>query len=152
MVMNEKENARKVTRRLETTSNAVCVYSSEKELEVLSNLAEKGNLVDWKPAIVLASAYLEKYGIKKLKRYFKNKKIPLAERFEKLSLSDVEVFLYGLDLIPEKYFTWIDQIWRERCNIIHQKGELPAFVGKEAKEKYRGMVDRALEVLKFLKE
>jgi hypothetical protein len=151
MVMNEKETVPKVTRKLTIISDAILVYSPEKELDVLSKLAEKGNQADWKPAIILASAYLEKYGIEKLKEHFKSKKIPLADRFKKLSLSDVEVLLYGLELIPEKYFTWIDQIWHERCDIIHPKGELPAYVGKEANEKYRGMIDRALEVLKFLK-
>ncbi len=76
--MNEK--ASKVTRELEYTVDAIFVYSPEKELEVLSKLAEKGDQVDWKPAIILASAYLEKYGIDRLKVHFKSEKIALAGR------------------------------------------------------------------------
>jgi hypothetical protein len=132
--------------------NANLVYSPEKELQILSKLAEQGDHVDWKPAIILASTYLEKYGIEKLKQFFTDKKITLAGRFENMSLSDVEVFLYGLNLLPEKYFTWIDQVWHERCNIIHQKGELPSYVGNEANKKYGGMLDRSLEVLQYLKK
>jgi hypothetical protein len=151
--MNEKESEGKVTRESAFIADAWVRYSPERELEVLSELAErtKGYQIDWKPAIILAAAYLEKYGIEKLKRHFEGKKILIAARFEKLSLSDVDVFLYGLELVPEKYFTWIDQIWRERRIIIHQKGELPSYAGKRANEKYRPMIEKALKVLKFLK-
>ena len=50
--------------------DAILVYSPEKELEVLSSLAEVGDKIDWKPAIILSAAYLETFGIEKLKRYF----------------------------------------------------------------------------------
>jgi hypothetical protein len=148
MVMDEKA---KVSKKLQLTANAILVYSPEKELEVLSKLAEKGDQVDWKPAIILASAYLEKYGIDRLIIHFKSRKIAFAKKLVKLSLPDVAVLLYGLELIPEKYFTWIDNIWHERLVIIHQKREMPVYVGNEANEKYRAIIARALEVLKFLK-
>lgn len=131
--------------------DAILVYSPEKELEVLAELASKGNLVDWKPAIILAAAYLEKFDIYKLKRYFEEKKIQLSGKLENLSLNEVAVFLYGLGLIDEKFFTWMTQIWNERNNIVHQKGALPAYVGEEANKKYGKMISNALEIIKFLK-
>jgi hypothetical protein len=136
---------------IESTSDLIVVYSPEAELEILSNFAGQGNQIDWKPAIILSATYLEKYGIEKLKTYFGKKEIKLANKIERLSLPDVNMFLYGLGLIESKYFNWIERIWDERRDIIHQKGELPLYIGEEANKKYRKMIDRALEVLKFLK-
>lgn len=131
--------------------DVILVYSPEKELEVLAQLAERGDKVDWKPAIVLAVAYLEKFGIGKLKRHFEDRKIKLSGRLESLSLNDVAVFLYGLEVINEKFFNFMTKIWRERIKIVHQKGTLPAYIGNEANEKYGEMIRNALEIIKFLK-
>jgi hypothetical protein len=131
--------------------DAIFVYSPEKELEVLAGLAEKGDLVDWKPAIILAAAYLERFGIAKLKRHFGDRKIRLSGRLEGLSLNDVTTFLYGLDLINEKFFTWMTQIWSERIDVVHPRGVLPAYVGEEANKKYGEMIRNALEIINFLK-
>ena len=132
-------------------SDAILVYSPEKELEVLAQLGERGDLVDWKPAIVLAAAYLEKFGIDRLKRYFEDRKIQLSGRLENLSLNEVAIFLYGLEMINERFFTYMTQIWSERGNIVHQKGTLPAYVGNEANKKYGKMIRNALKIIRFLK-
>jgi hypothetical protein len=132
-------------------TDAIFVYSPEKELEVLAQLAEKGDLVDWKPAIIMAAAYLEKVGIRKLKKHFESKRIPLSGRLEGLSLNDVSTFLYGLELIDEKFFTWMTQIWSERTDIVHQRVTLPAYIGDEANKKYGNMTRNALEIIDFLK-
>ncbi len=50
--------------------DTIFVYGPKKELEVLASLAIEGNKVDWKPAIILAAAYLEKSGHERLRRYF----------------------------------------------------------------------------------
>lgn len=118
---------------------------------MLAQLAEKGDLVDWKPAIILAAAYLERFGIDRLKRQFKDRNIKLNRRLENLSLNEVAIFLYGLDLIYEKFFTWITQIWSERIDIVHQKRTLRAYVGDKANKKYSEMIRNALEIITFLK-
>ena len=117
---------------------------------MLSQLAEQRK-VDWKPAIVFATAYLEKAGIDNLKKEFEGRKASLRGCLENLSLNEVAFFLYGLKIVNEKYFTWMTQVWKERIKVVHQKGELHAYVGDEANKKYCGMIKRALEVLKFLK-
>ena len=40
-------------------SNAVVVYSEEKELEILSEMAITTNEIDWKLAIIISAAYLK---------------------------------------------------------------------------------------------
>lgn len=146
----DEEKPTKISHRLAFTSDAIFVYSPEKELMVLSELAENKK-IDWKPAIVFATAYMEKFGIDKLKKAFEDRKIKLLGCLESLSLNEVAIFLYGLRLVDEKYFTWMVQLWKERLKVVHQKGELPAYVGTDATKKYKEMITRALEVLGFLK-
>lgn len=140
--------------------DAILVYSPEKELEVLSELASLGEKMDWKPAIILSAAYLEKFGIQKLKGYFKRKSerarkkkekvVELSGRLEDLSLPEVAILLYGLELIKPIFFTHMNQIWRERTKIVHPKGSLPAYVGEEANKKYGRMIRQALAIIQFL--
>jgi len=148
--MSEKESLPKTTREIQKKSDTIVVYSAEKELEVLAQLAE-GKRIDWKPAILMATAYLEKFGIDKLKRHFRDRKRQFGGKLESLSLNQVAILLYGLEIISEDPFDFMTQMWRERINITHQKGELPAYVGDEANKKYREMIERALEILKLLK-
>jgi hypothetical protein len=132
--------------------DAILVYSPEKELEVLSSLAEVGDKIDWKPAIILSAAYLETFGIEKLKRYFELKKVQLGEMLKRLSLSKVANLLKSNDLINEKQFSKIKQIWNERNDIVHPKGILPAYVGGKANKKYRKMIGDALKIIEYLKK
>jgi hypothetical protein len=132
--------------------DAILVYSPEKELEVLSSLAEVGDKIDWKPAIILSAAYLETFGIKKLKRYFELKKVQLGELLKRLSLSKVANLLKSNDLINEKQFSKMKQIWSERNDIVHPKGILPAYVGGEANKKYGKMIGEALKIIEYLKK
>lgn len=133
------------------TVDAILVYSPEKELEILASFAEVGKEIDWKPAIILAAAYLEKFGIEKLQRHFKEKTIKLGRKLEHLSLNHVTTLLYGLGLIENKDFTQMGQIWGERINIVHPKRKLPAYVGEAANKKYGKMVRNALRIIESLK-
>lgn len=76
--------------------DAILVYNPKTELEILSSLAIEGDKVDWKPVIVLASSYLEKFGHERLKRYFEEKqarekkKVKLSKKLEARALdSDI---------------------------------------------------------------
>jgi hypothetical protein len=133
-------------------SDTIIVYSPEKELEVLSSLAEVGDKVYWKPAIILSAAYLEKFGIEKLKQYFWKKKTEFGKKLENLSLSQAATLLYGLNLIKNGDFTQINQVWSERIRIVHPKGSLPAYVGKEANRKYGKIITNALKIIESLKK
>jgi len=131
--------------------DAILVYSPEKELEILSSLARDGTKVDWKPAIILAATYLEKFGVERLRRYSKEKTIKLGKELEGLSLYHVTTFLYGLGLIEDKDFSQMTQIRVERNRIVHPKGTPRAYVGEEADKKYGKMISNALRIIEFLK-
>jgi len=131
--------------------DVILVYSPEKELEVLSRLASSGDKIDWKPSIILSAAYLEKFSIERLKRFFQEKKIKISGKLENLSLPQVATLLYGLDLVKDEHFTKLSQIWKERIRIVHPKGTLPAYVGDEANKKYENMIREALKIIEYLK-
>jgi len=95
-------------------SNAVVVYSEEKELEILSEMAITSNENDWKPAIILSAVYLEKIGIVRIAEFLKNRKIKLGNKLDNFSLNDVAIFLYILHQIGDREFTQINQIRKER--------------------------------------
>lgn len=132
--------------------SAHLIYSPEKELQVLAKLATEGKQVDWKPAIILAATYLEKYGVERLRKLFKGKKVELSGKFEAFSLSDVSILLYGLNLIDSKTYTHMNQIWGERIKIVHSKGKTPKgdYLGDEANTKYAPMLKNALQIIRIL--
>lgn len=135
------------------TFNAILVYSPQKELQVLSEFAEAGKKIDWKPAIILAAAYLEKSSIEKLQKYFiKNKKRKLPERLKKLSFTNASILLYGLGILEYKHFSWMIEIWKERIKIVHQKEELPLYVGDKANKKYGKMINHALTIINLFEK
>ena len=55
--------------------DAILVYSPEKELEVLSEMAISTKEIDWKPALILSAAYLEKIGIVRIAEFLKSGRI-----------------------------------------------------------------------------
>jgi len=130
------------------------IYSPEKELQVLAKLAKEGKHVDWKPAIILAATYVEKYGIERLQKFFEGKEVDLSGKFETFSLSDVSILLYGLNLIDSKTYTHMNQIWCERRSIIHQKGRIPKgdYLGDEANTKYTPMLRNATQIIRTLSD
>ena len=133
-------------------SYAVVVYSEEKELEVLSEMAISRKEIDWKPAIILSAAYLEKFGILRLREILNSRKINLEKKLENLSLTEVTTFLYGLHQINHKEFTQISQIRKERNKIIHPRGlSIPVFFGEKANKKYKTLVENALKIISSLK-
>lgn len=132
--------------------DAILVYSPEQELKILANLANSGELIDWKPAIIFSAAYLEKFGIEKLKRYFERKGIKISGKLERLSLREVAILLYGLELIKTKNFSHMNRIWKERIRIVHPKGTLPAYIGEEANKKYEKIVEDTLIIIEYLKK
>lgn len=131
--------------------DAILVYSPEKELEVLARLAGSGEKIDWKPAIILSAAYLEKFGAERLKKYYENKEIKPTRKLEKLSLYQITKLLYELNLIKRKHFTLMNRVRAERNKLVHPKGILPAYVGEEANKKYGKMIREALGIIQFLK-
>ena len=132
--------------------DAVIVYSPEKELEVLSMMAITTKEIDWKPAIILSAAYLEKFGMLRISEFLKNRKIKLCKKLDNLSLNDVSVFLYMLHQINDKEFTQINQIRKERNRIIHPRGtKIPVYFGEKANNKYEKMVENTINIISSLK-
>jgi len=133
-------------------SNATVIYSEERELEVLSEMAIKTKEIDWKPAIILSAAYLEKFGVLRISEFLKNRRIKLGKKLDNLSLNDLSVFLYTLHQINDKEFTQIKQIRKERNRIIHPRGtRIPVYFGEKANNKYEKMVENAINIISSLK-
>ncbi len=133
-------------------SNATVIYSEEMELEVLSEMAIKTKEIDWKPAIILSAAYLEKFGVLRISEFLKNRRIKLGKKLDNLSLNDLSVFLYTLHQIKDKEFTQINQIRKERNRIIHPRGtRIPVYFGEKANNKYEKMVENAINIISSLK-
>ena len=132
--------------------NAAEDYSEEKELEVLSEMARTTKEIDWKPAIILSTAYLEKIGIVRISEFLKNRKVKLGKKLDDLSLNDVAIFLYILHQIGDKEFTQINQIRKERDRIIHPRGtKIPVYFGEKANNKYAKMVENTINIISKLK-
>ncbi len=133
-------------------SNAVVDYSEEKELEVISEMAFKTKEIDWKPAIILAAAYLEKCGILRINEILKNRKINLGKKLDNFSLNDVSILLYAQHQISDKEFTQISQIRKERNRIIHQRGtSIRVYFGEKVNNKYKKMVENTIKIIHSLK-
>ena len=133
-------------------SNAVVVYSEEKELEILSEMAISTKEIDWKSAIILSAAYLEKIGIVRIAEFLKNRKIKLGKKLDNFSLNDVAIFLYILHQIGDREFTQINQIRKERNRIIHPRGtNIPVYFGEKADNKFKKIVENTIKIISLLK-
>jgi hypothetical protein len=131
---------------------ATLVYSEEKELEVLSEMAMTAKEIDWKPVIILSFAYLEKFGILNMSDFFKNQKTKLGKKLDNLTLSNIAIFLYAMHQINDKEFTQINQIRKERNRIIHPRGnKIPVYFGEKANAKYKKMVENTIRIISILK-
>jgi len=134
------------------SSNATVIYNEEMELEVFSEMAIKTKEIDWKPAIILSAAYLEKFGVLRISEFLKNRRIKLGKKLDNLSLNDLSVFLYTLHQINDKEFTQINQIRKERNRIIHPRGtRIPVYFGEKTNNKYEKMVENAINIISSLK-
>jgi hypothetical protein len=115
-------------------------------------MALASNKIDWKPAIILSSIFLEKFGKFKLKNIFKNRKLKLDKKIESLSLSEVTTFLYGFHQINNKEYTIINQIRREKKRIINPKDfSNLTFSGEKANKKYNHLIKNSLKIISSLK-
>jgi hypothetical protein len=133
-------------------SNATVIYSEERELEVLSEMAIKTKEIDWKPAIILSVAYLEKFGVLRISEFLKNRRIKLGKKLDNLSLNEISVFLYTLHQINDKEFTQINQIWKARNRIIRPRAtKIPVYFDEKADNKYEKMVENAINIISSLK-
>jgi len=150
--MNEDSNKSVKHGSASFIMDASLIYSPEAELEVLARLATGGKQVDWKPAIVLAAAYLERYGAERLKRFFAEREIPLKNMFDRASLPEISAVLYGLGLIKPKVWTLLDRIWHERLDIVHPES-VPYrgdYLGNKANKKYSVMIKESIRIMIIL--
>ena len=134
------------------SSNAVVDFGEERELEVLSEIAIKTKKIDWKPAIILSAAYLEKVGILRMAEILKNRKTKFGKKLDNCSLNEVSLFLYALHQISDKEHTQINQIQKERNRIVHPRGaKISVYFGEKADKKYGKMVENAIRIISSLK-
>lgn len=132
-------------------SNAV-VYSEEKELGVLSDMAMTAKEIDWKPVIILSCAYLKKFGLLNVSDLLKNQKTKLGKKLDNLTLKNIAIFLYAMHQINDREFTQINQIQKERNRIIHPRGtKTPVYFGEKANNKYSKMVENTINIISTLK-
>lgn len=127
-------------------------FSEEKELQTLSKMAMDSNQIDWKPAIILSELYLEKIAKNKVQKIFKNRKIKLHKKIERLALNEVTLFLYTLHEINSKEFTEINKLQKARQSIVHpKKSSEPIFSGDKANKKYTPLVENTIKIISSLK-
>jgi len=108
--------------------------------------------IDWKPAIILSCAYLEKFCLLKISEFLKNRKTKLGKKLDNLSLNDVAIFLYTMHQISDKEFTQINQIRKVKNRIIHpRRTKIPVYFGEKANNKYRKMVENTIKIIQSLK-
>jgi len=139
--------------------DAILKPSPEKELVELAKLASDGGLIDWKSAIVMAAMYLKRFGLERLFQYFTAKKIPLGKgKLEKMNLNEAAILLFGLGLIEQREFNVIDEIWKERNQIIHRLNmdvlteNYNPRLNSEANKKFGKMINDAMDVISSLKK
>lgn len=126
--------------------------TEENELKLLSNMALASNEIDWKPAIILSELYLEKFAKNKVQNIFKNRKLKLHKKIERLGLTEVTLFLYTLHEINSKEFTEINKLQKARHSILHpKKSTEPLFYGEKANKKYKPLIQNAIKVISSLK-
>jgi hypothetical protein len=170
--MNEKE---KRTNAKSFTFDTVVKFSLEKEIDELAKLASDGRLLDWKSAIVVASAYLEMRGreilLQKespegLKKRLENMGVKIKEKPTKkeentlrwFDLFKANLLLRVYGIITQEQFDAIDKIRDERNNIVHHlKSEVATEtynprLNAEANEKYGKMVNNAKETIESLRK
>jgi hypothetical protein len=152
------------------TFDMVAKFSLEKEIDELAKLASDGKLLDWKSAIVVASAYLEMLGRdillqkdtpEELKKHLKNMGVKISEKTEKrkentmrwFDLYKANLLLQGYRVITPEQFAAIDTIRDERNNIVHKLKSEKATetynprLNAEANEKYGKMVNNAKKLI-----
>jgi hypothetical protein len=101
----------------------------------------------------LAAAYIERYGIERLKKNFQGRDIELGGKLDRYSLQEVALVLYSLGSIESKTYTQMIEIWRERTKIVHPESAPPKgnFLGHDANRKYGKMIKNALRIVRVLK-
>ena len=126
-------------------------FNEEKELELLSKLATTSH-IDWKPAILLSEAYIEKYAKNRLKQILKNRKINLDKKIQNITLKQLTLFLYSLHEINSKEFTEINKIQSQKNRIINPKKTCPqTYFGEKANKKYKPLIESTIKIISTLK-
>ena len=137
---------------LSKLKNRIVDNSEEKELKLLSDMAMTTKEIDWKPAIILSCAYLEKNGLPRINEFLKNRKTKLGKKLDNLTLTEIAIFLYAMHQINDKEFTQINQIQKAKNRIIHPKGtKNNLYSDKKANSKSKNMVDNAISIIQSLK-
>ena len=99
---------------------------------------------EWFKGIILSTVLLEVIGQLKLRARFEGKIKP--QRFERLGLEQIIMFLFASELIDQSTYTKMMEVRRMRNKLVHRLGEGLTLDPKEAK----ATINKAIECLKAL--
>ena len=99
---------------------------------------------DWFKGIIVSTAFFELFGLLMLQEKFKGEIEP--EKFDRLGLEEIIVFLYGSNLIDQTTYAKMMRIKKIRNKLVHSPLEHSSLDPKEAK----GLIEDAIDYLKAL--
>lgn len=144
--MSEKKEEAKVIKisKTLTMSYSVDAILVRSPLKFLSDEIKDKRFLE---GVVVSVMYFERFGIDRLKGYFKSKDIPLEPmKIEKLQLPAIMRMLEGFGIINHRIHSLMGEVCKERNHIVHELRHPDAIDENNA----RRTIEKAIECLKAL--
>ena len=144
--MSEKKEEAKVTKVIKTltTSFSVDAILVRSPLKFLSDTINEKRFLE---GVVVSVMYFERFGVDRLKEYFKSKGIPLEPmKIENLRLPAIMRMLEGFGIISDSIHSLMGEVRKERNYIVHKLRHPDAIDENKA----RKTIEKAIECLKAL--
>jgi hypothetical protein len=105
--------------------------------------------LDWFTAVVLSSIQLERHGYLMIKEHLESLEVDFRKDIlEKLSLSQIALFLLAIRKIDSNEYGTIMEINSERNKFMHRREAKRYARGAEARKKYDPLIEEAIRILK----
>ena len=113
-------------------------------LKYLQDMIAQDRLLE---GVVVSVMYFERFGIERLKEYFKSKSIPIEPlKIEGLRLPVIMRMLEGFGIITQRIHSLMGEVCKERNEIAHKLKHPDAI----DKTKTKKTIEKAIECLKAL--
>jgi len=105
--------------------------------------------LDWFTAVVLSSIQLERHGYLMIKEHLESLEVDFRKDIlEKLSLSQIALFLLAIRKIDSNEYGTIMEINSERNKFMHRREAKRYARGAKARKKYDPLIEEAIRILK----
>ena len=102
---------------------------------------------DYFNAFVVAVSFFEYYGYRKLRDFFKNQ--ISDDKLERLSASEIMIFLFGLKIIDQPTYARMKDVIDMRNDLVHPKGDI-AKKYRLDKNEAKSLLGKAKQVIEAL--